>query len=219
MTRVRWGVVVLLLAVVTAGTSCDYQPATLKPWAPEDPSGQVQRVVLFGDSLGAMAESTVMGQAHAADRSGESWSYNAVGGTRVQHWLEAMARVGGSDVVIFELGTNNALLEAINTGELPTNLHNGLAALRQARCVVAFTINTTSANLRGFPFSTRARWVNDELHRLIESDEYPNVVLLNWDAESTDRTDWLSSDNLHYNTLGTLAFADAIARAPELCAG
>lgn len=219
--RSRWMLVAVLVALAV-GCGCYPQPAQWKPWTPV-PVGGEQRVVLFGDSLAAMAESVVMGPAHAVEREGETWSYNAVGATRVQHWLDAMAGVGPDDVVVFELLTNNVSLEAINTGELPEHLHQGLAAVSAARCVVVFTLNTTGGDLRGSPYGTRTRWVNTELRRAVAAGEYPNVVLLDWEAESAGRVDWLvnpvpGGDYLHYNTAGNVAFASAIARAPGLCA-
>jgi hypothetical protein len=169
-----------------------------------------------------MAESTVMGPGHAADREGESWSYNAIGATRVQHWLEPMAGVTSEDTVVFELGTNNVSLEAINTGELSANLHAGFEELRDAQCVVALTLNTTGGDLRGSPYGTRTRWVNTELRRLVAEGVYPNLVLLEWDQISAGRVDWLvnpvpGGDYVHYNTAGNVAFAEQIASAPGLC--
>ena len=205
---------------MAACVGCYPQPVEWRAWSPAPEAGD-RRVVLFGDSLAAMAEQPA--RALYQSHPGETWSYNAVGATRIQHWLEPMAAVTAEDVVIFELGTNNVSLEAINTGELPANIHAGLEELRDARCVVALTLNTTGGDLRGSPYGTRTRWVNTELRRLVAEGTYPNLVLLEWDQISAGRVDWLvnpvpGGDYVHYNTAGNVAFAEQIASAPELCA-
>lgn len=214
--RSRWSpfVIYLVLLMLLAGPGCWVQPAAWVPWSPE-PTAESRRVVLFGDSLGAMAKSTVMGPEHAADRQGESWSYNASGGTQVVHWLDAMASVTAQDDVVFELLTNDLSALAINTGQLGAAIETGFQAVSAADCVVVLTINTTSGDLRGFPFDQRTRWVND---RLRERAALGQIQLYDWDAVSMGRTDWLSSDNLHYNTVGTKAYAQALLDAAEMCA-
>jgi lysophospholipase L1-like esterase len=214
----------VVLPLLLAGAACYPQPATLHDYVPGVSAGTNKTVVLFGDSLGAMAEQPV--KQIAAVQTDHSWSYNAVGGTRVQHWLDAMhtADVASPvpDVVIFELGTNNVTLEAINTGELPEHLHQGLAALADVPCVVMPTLNETGGDLRGFPYDTRTRWVNDELARIIETGEYPNVHMIDWNARSAGHVDWLNNpvpggDYVHYNVEGTVQFAQMLVDAADAC--
>lgn len=216
-----------LLLVLVAGTcsACWPQPATIRPYT--NPAAGTDHVVGFLDSLGAMAEQPAM--ALFANDPTVSISYNAQGGTRFQHWTDAYANVTSDDIVILELGTNNVSNEAINTGELPANMHAAIAALSVARCVVMPTLNTTGGDLRGFPYDERTRWVNDELARLIAAGTYPNLRSYDWAARSAGRVDWLvnpvpGGDFVHYGgtvtadgTVGNTEFAKMLTDALEVC--
>lgn len=217
MPRTRiLAVVALAAAALCAG--CYPQPPTLKAFT--NPSTGTTHLVVFGDSLAAMAEAPA--EALFDQDPTLSLSYNAVGGTRFQHWADAMATVTADDVVVLELGTNNVSNEAINTGELPGNFHAALAELADAACVVMPTLNTTGGDLRGFPYDQRTRWVNDELAALIAAGTYPNLHVYDWAAESTDTSILMGTaatpaDWVHYNTTGTTAYAEMLVRAAEVC--
>lgn len=215
-----------LLVAVSSAAGCYPQPSALAPWAPE-PAPESQRVVLFGDSLSAMAQSTVMGHLHEVDRDGESWSYNAVGGTQIDHWAAPMALAGPADIVIMELGTNDV---SNNTHQvMGADLLAALDSLSDVQCVVVPTLNETGGNMRGTPYSSRTTWFNDELQRLIDSGEYPNLRLVDWNSISAGRVDWLvnpvsGGDFVHYGgtvtfdgTTGNGEFANMIAHASEAC--
>jgi hypothetical protein len=220
-TFVRRALTVLILGI-TLGTcsACFPQGPTLHPFT--NPSaGGADRVVLFGDSLAAMSQQPA--SAIFANDPTVSLSYNATGGTRFQHWTDAYANVTSDDIVILELGTNNVSNEAINTGELPGNMHAALAALSSARCVVMPTLNTTGGDLRGFPYDQRTRWVNDELARLIAAGTYPNLRSYDWAAESAGHTEWLMgtaaspADWVHGNTAGTTRYAEMLVDTLGAC--
>jgi hypothetical protein len=213
------------MVLLMVGPGCFVQPAEWRGWSPE-PAAENRRVVLFGDSLGAMVETMVMGPGAADDREGESWSYNAVGGTQLDHWLPAMAGVGGDDVVLVELGTNDV---SNNThmvyGE---DMHAVAAELVDAECQVWFMINETGGALRGTPYSSRTFWFNDELQRMVASGDYPNMVLFDWGSNpgglSAGRVDWLTGDRVHHSgavtsdgTVGNDVFAGAVLQAAEVC--
>lgn len=218
-THLRRAATVVLLAIVLGTCSaCWPQPPTLHPFT--NPAG-ADHVILFGDSLAAMAQQPA--SAIFANDPTVSLSYNAQGGTRFQHWTDAYANVTSDDIVILELGTNNVSNEAINTGELPANLHAALDAVAGARCVVMPTLNTTGGDLRGFPYDERTRWVNDELARLIAAGTYPNLHAYDWAAASTGHPEWLMgtaaapADWVHYNTAGTNRYAEMLTDTLEVC--
>lgn len=217
MNRIRILAVALAAAALCAG--CYPQPPTLKAFTNQGTG--TTRVVLFGDSLAAMAEAPAE-TLFALDDS-VSLSYNAVGGTRFQHWADAMANVTPDETVIMELGTNNVSNEAINTGELPAHLYAALDQLAGAACLVVPNLNTTGGDLRGFPYDQRTRWVNDELAALVAAGTYPNLHVYDWAAESAGRPEILMgtaaspADWVHYNTAGTQAYAEMLVRLPEVC--
>lgn len=208
--RIVTAVAPVLLAVI-AVAGCIPQPGTLAPFTNPDP--QARKVVVFGDSLGAMARDQAV--AAFATHPELSVSYNAFGGTQAPHWAQAMTNISAGHCVIYELGTNDISNNDSHTAQWQT-----LAAFNElwdADRVVALTLNTTGAGLRGAPYAQRTREYNAFLDDLIASGHYPNLVVYDWDATSAGRTDWLVADHVHHTEAGNTAFAEALVDAAGLC--
>jgi hypothetical protein len=214
----------LVAVVLAAGAACIPQPRILAPFSNPSPTVTTE-VVVFGDSLGAMARQPALTM--WADQSAVSVSYNAAGGTEAVDWLPAMSLVGPGQCVIWELGTND--LSRVGATQAEWNALAALNELADADTVVALTLNTTSGDLRGAPFAAATRHYNQFLRQLVRDGTYPNLVLLDWDARSAGRTDWLvgpvpGGDVLHYGgtvtadgTVGNHEFARALVDASAVC--
>jgi hypothetical protein len=214
----------LVAVVLAAGAACIPQPRILAPFSNPSPTVTTE-VVVFGDSLGAMARQPALTM--WSDQSAVSVSYNAAGGTEAVDWLPAMSLVGQGQCVIWELGTND--LSRVGATQAEWNALGALNELADADTVVALTLNTTSGDLRGAPFAAATRHYNQFLRQLVRDGTYPNLVLLDWDARSAGRTDWLvgpipGGDVLHYGgtvtadgTVGNHEFARALVDASAVC--
>jgi hypothetical protein len=218
------GLTALVAVVLAAGAACIPQPRILAPFSNPAPAATT-RVVLFGDSLGAMARQPAL--ALWAQQPDVSVSYNAAGGTEAVDWLPAMSLVSAGQCVIWELGTND--LSRVGATQAEWNALAALNELADADTVVALTLNTTSGDLRGAPFAAATRHYNQFLRQLIADRTYPNLVLFDWEARSAGRTDWLvgpvpGGDVLHYGgtitvdgTVGNHEFARALVDASAVC--
>lgn len=215
----------VLLTLGAAG--CYPQPATLHPFTPGASSDQV---VLFGDSLAAMAQQPAEALL-AADPNAPTVSYNATGGTRLQHWFEAMANVPDGASVVVELGTNNVTLDLI--ADTTAYLHQALDLLADQPCVVIPTLNTDGGHRRGWPYDVRTDAFNAELARLLDAGTYPNLRVWDWNATAYGHPEWLQgtavspADWVHYNGVhspgpsdptGNDRYAQAIHDMTEVCA-
>lgn len=198
-------------------SACYPQPATLHPFAAPTDKPQL---ALFGDSLGAMAQQPT--EAILTQHGDLSVSYNAVGGTRLQHWFDAIANVPAGNSVMLELGTNNVTLDLI--ADTQTYLHHALDLTANAPCVVIPTLNTDGGDRRGWPYDVRTRAFNDELVRLIDAGTYPNLRVFDWNATAYGHPEWLMGtaanpvDWVHYNAEGIGHYAEMLAAAAEVCA-
>jgi hypothetical protein len=201
-----WRLALALAAgLVLLAPSCP-QGASLRPFSPSPSPSTEVRVVLFGDSLTAMSESTATGLWAAEPTT--SVSYNGVGGTFVQDWAKAYPKVTSADTVIVALGTNNLLNVAWNTGQTQAHVRAALAELSEAKRVIWVNLNTTEAAVYGPYLDQRVPWFNAFLAGLAESGEYPNLVVADWATHSAGHEEWLSDDDLHYNTEGTVAYGE-----------
>ena len=239
ITRYRRTALAALTLTVAALTSgCWIQPPEAAPFGPHTPTvtdsgtGPVTEpsVVIAADSLGAWAQTAV--KAHLSQIGATvPWSYNALAGTQVDHWLPLMenrctpgAPVDNcipADHVTFigELLTNDVSNQVF--ADLAPDLHAALTALADVDCVVWLTLNIEGGDMRPWPYNTRTRMVNDELLRL-DADEvtYPNFHLVRWDQISDGHPEYLNlinNDPIHYSDPGNEAFADVVAHAPEAC--
>lgn len=205
-------VVVALGALLTA---CWPQPAQLSPWTPD--TTRSRAVVVFGDSLSwdAAGEAKTLWTRDA----GVSLSYNSFGGTRVDHWLDAMRTVPRGSVVVVALGTNDLALGT----QAHWNAMNALNILRDrgASCIVWLTLNTTSASHRE-PVIQRQVAAYDAFLRDVDgrNDIWPQLVLQDWSAAAAGHDDWLKlpSDPVHHTPAGNTAYAQTLVDAPGRCA-
>lgn len=214
--RGRWLLVPLVVAIAATVAGCWPQPATLSTanCGAERPAD----IYLFGDSLAAMARTAACGNYADADRS---VSYNALGGTQLDHWADAMAQVPGDATVIVELGTNDVTNDLM--ADMIDDLHGVLDSLSGAGCVVIPNLNTTGGALRGWPYSVRTVAFNTELARLVAEGVYPNLRVVDWAGESAGHPELLVGDTVtpadwaHYNAIGTPIYGDMLGRLPEVC--
>lgn len=207
-----WRLALALAAgLVLLAPSCP-QGASLRPFSPSPSPSTVQRVVLFGDSLTAMAERPAL-ELWAEDPT-VSVSYNGVGGTWVQDWAKAYPKVTSVDTVVVALGTNNLLNVAWNTGETQAAVRAALTELGEAQRVVWVNLNTTGAEAYGPYLDQRVPWFNAFLTSLVESGEFPNLTVADWAAKSDGQTGWLNlPDAVHYNAAGTVAYGEFLVTA------
>ena len=213
----------LAVVVFAAAAACIPQPRILAPFTNPDPTAA--QVVVFGDSLGAMARQPALDL--WAGQHGVTVSYNAVGGTEAVNWLPAMGLVGSGQCVIWELGTND--LSRVGAQQAEWNALAALNDLADADTVVILTLNTTGGDLRGPVFAAATRSYNRFLRQVDANPAYPNVKLLDWEARSAGRLDWLvgpvpGGDVLHYGgkvtidgTTGNGEFAQALVDAGGMC--
>lgn len=206
----------VFVAVLAAAAGCIPQPAVLGPFSNPDPTAAA--VVVFGDSLGAMARQPAL--ALWADQPDVTVSYNAVGGTEAADWLPAMGLVTEGQCVVYELGTND--LSHLGAHQAEWNTLAALNELADADRVIALTLNTTGGDLRGAPFAADTRHFNTFLRRTLSDGTYPNLELLDWEARSAGKLGWLAGpipggDVLHYNAEGTQQFAQALVDAGGMC--
>ena len=69
--------------------------------------------------------------------------------------------------------------------------------------------NPTGGTSQAEGFAIQNRIIRDK----IASGAFPDVVLLDWNAYTADRTDWFTSDGVHFTIKGAYGAADYIARA------
>lgn len=241
----------LTLALIAAGlllsTGCWAQPPEIHPWfgaTATAPDGATipatadgsETVVLFGDSIGAMAETTAKAQIKVIAPN-QTWSYNAQGGTQIDQWSAPMATrcptlpdgtpiletpcVPVNGTVVAELLTNDVTLN--DHYQIDVDLIAALDSLADVRCVVVPLLNTEGGDRRGTPYSSRTHWVNDRLEQLVADGTYPNLHLIPWDDMTAGQPQLLMGnaatpvDWVHYNGVGNPVVADMIAHAPEAC--
>lgn len=167
---------------------------------------------LFGDSLGAWSKKA------ACERFAVPVSYNAFGGTQLDHWAEAMANVPPGSTVIVELGTNDVTNDLI--ADMTADLDGVLDLLEPAACVVVPTLNTTGGDLRGWPYDVRTRAFNDAV--VAATLDHPDLRVVDWAAMSAGHPEWLVGtaedppDWVHHDA-GTIPYAEMLAHAPEVC--
>ena len=53
---------------------------------------------------------------------------------------------------------------------------------------------------------------NQVVRDLLATGEYPDVVLADWGAYTTERPDWFATDGVHYRAVGAFAAADYLSR-------
>jgi len=212
-------ILIAVMAVLSglAGLACIDMPADLGQPSyvhaePED------YVYYFGDSLGAMSQSVERAHYQTYAPRVAKWDNTIAGGLRFQNWWPAMETVPPGATVVVELGWNNLMNEAINTGELEDHLIGTFDRLR-ARGVtrtIWFSINMGSANLRAYPQPSRAAWLNARVRGLVADGTYSDIGLeiYEWDqiAAPLGRS-ILSADDLHHNGLGTEIFGCAMYEA------
>ncbi len=69
--------------------------------------------------------------------------------------------------------------------------------------------NPTGGTSQAEGFAIQNRIIRDK----IASGAFPDVVLLDWNTYTADRTDWFTSDGVHFTIKGAYGAADYIARA------
>jgi hypothetical protein len=69
--------------------------------------------------------------------------------------------------------------------------------------------NPTGGTSQAEGFAIQNQTIRDK----IASGAYPDVVLLDWNAYTADRTDWFTADGVHFTIRGAYGAADYIARA------
>lgn len=214
-TLTRRALVAVTIAAAALCSACwgGPPPPGLSPPVPSTTAPPAD-VVLFGDSLARFGQVPTLDlwQTAVPDMA---ISYNAEPGAEASNWIPWMADVDPGQCVIYLLGSNEISRLPATEAEWQT-----LAAfneLADADRVVAFTLNTTSHDLRGAPFDARARHFNGFLAQLYTNGTYPNLHVLDWNAISLGHPEWLAADNLHHSEAGIAAYADAIAQASEWC--
>lgn len=178
--------VTLVLAGLAAG--CWPQPAALSADTCGRPDGPVD-VVIFGDSLAAMARPQVC-ERLAAD--GLRASYNAMGGTQLNHWTDAMANVPDGTPVVMELGTNDVTND--HSQVMLPDLDTALDTLAGASCLLVPDLNTTGGDLRGWPYDVRTRMFNDALYADLGHGTHPNLRVMAWNAIAAGHPEYLLGD-------------------------
>lgn len=216
--RVRAMLVAVALLLVGPGCWGQAPSAGLRPAVPTTttPDGSVgpADVVLFSDSLGAFGESLIV-PIWLAQAPGVSISYNAEAGAEAVNWLPWMAQVSSDQCVIYALGSNEiSRLTALEAEWQTLGAFNELADVKK---VVVLNLNTTSHDLRGTPFSSRARHFNSFLQQLYIDGTYPNLHVLDWNAISLGHPEWLTADKLHLNEMGMVEYGETFVQAQEWC--
>lgn len=189
------------------------QGENINPPLPPPTETTVETVFYFGDSHGAMIKPLL--EQSWATHPEYSISLNLQGGTHFQDWHKAMAKLEAGSTVVIELGTNNALNEALNTGVLPENLQSTLDLL-QSRGVARIiwpTINEYSAALKGPHVLTRVQYLNNTMRSIEAEGTYP-LEVDDWNSVAEPQGQLiLSEDNLHHNIEGNLQFTDFMVEA------
>lgn len=196
-----------LLPLALAGCWGAPPPAGLAP--PADAP-----VVVFGDSLTAWGATTIA-ERWDTDHPDTPLSINAVGGAEAENWMPWMAQVGPGRCVIYALGTND--ISRLSSHQAEWNALAALNELADAERVVALTLNETSGQLRGAPFTARTAHYNAFLEGLVADGTYPNLALADWSATSAGHPEWLTADHLHLTDPGTDAYAAELSNAGGLC--
>lgn len=208
--RRRLALVLAAALLAAVGIACKDQPADLGCTPEPGP-----RLVLRGDSLGAMIEGMVEPDL-IADHDGPV-CYWAVGSTQINNHLPALPLVGPADCVLMELGTNDLLNEVWATAR--ADLHRAADELVDARAQVWFTLNPTGAAIRGGHYQTRVAWFNAELLAMAENKErWPNLLVWRWDLVAEGHPEWLNlPDNLHHNAAGNVQYEATVRAAAQTC--
>lgn len=219
MNRTRILLLGLLFTLLPSLGGCFLQPADLGLFTPAITAQTQRKIVVRGDSLGAMAERPA--KALFKESPTKSVAYWALGGTQIDHHMPALALVQSDMDVVMELGTNDTTNNLWSV--MVVDLHAAAAALAPANCQVWFTLNETGGKLRGFPYWDRTRWFNEELLRM-DADEvnYPNLIVFRWDLIADGHVDWLinpvpGGDYVHLTTPGTEAMAQSLVDSAALC--
>lgn len=214
MNRLRLSAAALVVLAVTLGSGCFPQvPEQPCDWE-QTPEGAVQMVRVAGDSLTARASEEA--RAVFGQDPNLAACYRAFGMTRVQHWFDVLDRVGPTEDAVVALGTNNVTLDG-SSEETEGYVRQAADSLRDARCQVWLTLNTTGGDQRGEPYASRTRAVNALLRELDESDEYPNLHLFDWEALSAGHPGWLEPDHVHHLDEGDEFYAFALREAALGC--
>lgn len=185
-------------------------------------------VYYFGDSLGAMSRGPCApDNPNPCTSLRDIWpthpeysvsTENIQGGTFLQDWHLAMNNLPAATTVVLELGTNNLLNEAWNTGETRQNMIDTLNIMRSRGVtrVVWPTINEYVGHLRGGNYEFRPMWMNQWMRDLVASGEYADIGLeiADWNAIASPLGHTIiSDDNLHHNVDGNNLFAEFMVEA------
>lgn len=219
MTRTRQLLVAVLVAL--ACSACVPMGPGLAPFIP-GPVGDspvVRQVVVIGDSLSAEPE----------QQAKETWktvpdvtvSYQAFGGTQHQHWMDRFAEVPEGAILLDLLGTNDAVNLPLDQAIANMRAALDVVATRHPACVVWFRMNTTSARLRPAADREKVLAFIRAATAIVESGDYPWLVMQRWDLTSAGRTDWLKlpDDVVHHTPAGSAAYiaeqVEALNRCPS----
>jgi hypothetical protein len=209
----------LVALVLLAAASCSAcwagaPPTGLRPAVPSTATPAPADVVLFGDSLARLGQVPILDLWHA-QLPDTSISFNAEPGAEAADWMPWFDDVTAGQCVTYLVGSND--ISKLTAQQAEWNALAAFNALANADRIVAFNLNTTSHDLRGAPFSSRARHYNGFLAQLYADGTYPNLHVLDWNAISLGRPELLTGDRLHLNADGLGVYADAITQAAEWC--
>lgn len=216
-TRRLYALLPLLVWLLSA---CFPQPADIRAWTTLPGPDEVG-VVVMGDSLSDWARS------HVEPQWVGPLSYNALGGTQIDHWDLAMNHRCGETVIVIPgcIRTQDTVVVALGTNDVTNNLIevfsgdvvHALESLRDVRCVVWLTLDETGGDMRGFPYDVRTRTLNQQLYALQASGQYPNLVLDDWAEASRGHDEYLVPDHVHHLDAGRDAYAEELRGAPVRC--
>lgn len=205
------------LGLMFGATACEDMPPELgQPSYVGDVA--TTSVYYFGDSLAAMSQQRQRDQYVINGPSVKKWDNTVVGGMFFQNWWPAMRTLPAGATVAVELGTNNILNEAINTGALEQHLIGTFDILRERGVsrTVWFTISEYTAGLKGPNYLTRAKWMNARMADLVATGAYADIGLeiYDWNAIAMPLgASVVSADNLHHNEFGTIVYGCVLYEA------
>ncbi|HEY8524360.1 MAG TPA: GDSL-type esterase/lipase family protein [Acidimicrobiales bacterium] len=184
----------------------------LAPPAPDDEGDHL--VVLFGDSFSERAGPAIRERFRADPDL--RLSVNAFGGTELDtpSWVRGYPNVPPGSTVLILLGTNDVSTDSPAEVEADARAAIDAASDAGAARVVMATVNTTGRPPdQGPEWTDRARAFNDWLRRAdADPQRYPRLAVVDWDARSRDRPEWLAFDGIHHSPAGQEAYA-AMAHA------